>query len=88
MLGIFAGGTSKEPSNSVQTTEQEHVEVDANVVAPEEETPEQDLVDNFVQVDSNDADQAMEQALSESGVVSYVIRPLLYAAKGGFQVYT
>ncbi|MBD0390914.1 hypothetical protein IC220_00285 [Wolbachia endosymbiont of Pentalonia nigronervosa] len=89
VLNKIFGNASEEPANPVQTTEQERVEVDANVVVSAEETTEQNSEEEFVEVNSEDvvnyADEAMEQALSESGVVSYVIRPSLYAAKYGAQ---
>jgi len=82
ILNKIYGNASEEPANPVQTTEQEHVEVEVdadNVVASVEE---------FVEVHTEDVvdytDEATEQN-HESGVVSYVIRPSLYAAKYGAQ---
>lgn len=82
ILNKICGNASEEAANPVQTTEQGHIEVEVdannNVVVPVEE--------EFVEVNTGDvvnyADEATEQN-HESGVVSYVIRPLLQVAKHG-----
>lgn len=89
VLNKIFGNASEEPANPVQTTEQELVEVDANVVVSAEETTEQNSEEEFVEVNSEDVAEYEEETMEqepESFIVSRVVRPLLYTTKYGAQV--